>query len=166
VDGDYTDNPQIIASVFNEYFLSVAEKTLPQDNTTTTTAAATTTTTTATTTTSTTTTTNTTTTTTTTTTINNNNNGISHIKDKYSSTINSDPSHYVAHVFTNSFLNIQLKFSTAKEIESIIKSVKPKKTCGYDEISTKLLKISSAYITSTLNHICNTSLLSGTFLNA
>jgi hypothetical protein len=35
VDGDSTDNPQVIASVYNEYFLSVAEKTLPQDNNTT-----------------------------------------------------------------------------------------------------------------------------------
>jgi hypothetical protein len=32
VDGDSTDNPQVIDSVFNEYLLSVAEKTLPQDN--------------------------------------------------------------------------------------------------------------------------------------
>jgi hypothetical protein len=32
VDGDSTDNPQVTASVFNEYFLSVAEKTLPQGN--------------------------------------------------------------------------------------------------------------------------------------
>jgi hypothetical protein len=32
VDGDSTDNPQVIASVFNEHFLSVAEKTLPQHN--------------------------------------------------------------------------------------------------------------------------------------
>jgi hypothetical protein len=36
VDGDSTDNPQVIASILNEYFLSVAEKTLPQDKNTTT----------------------------------------------------------------------------------------------------------------------------------
>jgi uncharacterized OsmC-like protein len=29
VDADSTDNPQVTARVFNEYFLSVAEKTLP-----------------------------------------------------------------------------------------------------------------------------------------
>jgi hypothetical protein len=50
-----------------------------------------------------------------------------------------------------------------KEIESIIKSLEPKNTCGYDEISTKVLKMSSAFITLPLNHICNTSLLSGAF---
>jgi hypothetical protein len=32
VDGDSTDNPKFIASVFNDYFLSGAEKTLPQVN--------------------------------------------------------------------------------------------------------------------------------------
>jgi hypothetical protein len=70
--------------------------------------------------------------------------------DKHSSTINSDSSHYLARAFNNSFLNIQLKISTTQEIESIIKSLKPKNTCEYDEISTKLLKISSAYINSPL----------------
>jgi hypothetical protein len=128
VDGDSPDNPQVIASVFNEYFLSVAEHSLPQDNNI----------------------------------INNNNADISDIKSKYSNTSNSNPAHYLAHAFDNPFPNIQLQFSTTKEIQNIIKSLNPKKS-GYDEISTKLLKISSAYITSPLNHIHNTSFLSGTF---
>jgi hypothetical protein len=34
VDGDSTDNPQDIASVFNEYFHPVAKKILPQDKNT------------------------------------------------------------------------------------------------------------------------------------
>ena len=53
-------------------------------------------------------------------------------------------------------------FST-KEIYSIIKSIKSKNTYGYDEISTKILKISSNYITSPLTHICNKIILSGSF---
>jgi hypothetical protein len=59
----------------------------------------------------------------------NNNARISHFKDKHSSTINSDPAHYLAHAFNNSFPNIQLNFSTTKEIESIIKSLKLENTC-------------------------------------
>jgi hypothetical protein len=39
---------------------------------------------------------------------NNNNNGISDFKDKHSSTIDSDPSLYLAEAFNNSFPNIQL----------------------------------------------------------
>jgi hypothetical protein len=88
VDGESTDNPQVIASVFNEYFLSVAEKTLPQDNN-----------------------------------INSNNNsGISDIKSKHSNTSNSNPAHYLAYTFNNPFPNIQVKFSTTKEIENINKN--------------------------------------------
>jgi glycosyltransferase involved in cell wall biosynthesis len=99
VDGDSTDNPKVIASIFNKYFFSVAENILPRDNNAT----------------------------------NNINTGINDIKDKHSGTINSDPSHYLAQAFNNLFLNMQLKFSITKEIENIIKSLKPKNTYGYNE---------------------------------
>jgi hypothetical protein len=85
------------------------------------------------------------------------------VMNQHSKTSISNPANYLAHAFKHPFPNIQLSFSTTKEIENIIKYLKPTNTCGYDEISTKLLKISSAYITSPLNNICNTSLLSGTF---
>jgi hypothetical protein len=49
---------------------------------------------------------------------NNNNNGINHIKDKHSSTINSDSSHYLAHAFNSSFLNIQLKFQQQRKLKA------------------------------------------------
>ena len=55
-------------------------------------------------------------------------------------------------------------FST-KKISSIIKSIKTKNTCGYDRISTKLLKASLNYITSSLTYICNKVILSGIFLD-
>ena len=35
--------------------------------------------------------------------------------------------------------------------------------CGYDEIMTKILKISSLFIVSPLTYICNRMLLTGTF---
>jgi hypothetical protein len=69
---------------------------------------------------------------------NNNNNGITHVRVKHSSKVNSDPSYYLAHSYNNSFRNIQFKFSTTKETESIIKSLKSNNTCGYDEISTRM----------------------------
>jgi hypothetical protein len=53
-------------------------------------------------------------------------------------------------------------FST-KEISSIIKSIRTKNTYGYDEVSTKILKISSNYITSSLTCICNRIILLGSF---
>jgi len=53
-------------------------------------------------------------------------------------------------------------FST-QEIISIIKFLKTKNSSGYDEISTKLLKISANYICSPLTYICNKSISTGIF---
>jgi len=53
-------------------------------------------------------------------------------------------------------------FST-KEITPIIQLLKTKNAHGYNEISTKLLKISVTYICSPLTYICNKSFLSGIF---
>jgi len=65
--------------------------------------------------------------------------------------------------FKNPFPNINLQFISTKEIENIIKSLKPKNSSGYDGISTKLIKICSPFISSPLAHICNKSLNSGIF---
>ena len=43
--------------------------------------------------------------------------------------------------FKNPFPNINLKTMSTREIENIIKSLKPKNSSGYDGISTKLMKI-------------------------
>lgn len=49
------------------------------------------------------------------------------------------------------------------ENKKIIKLLKSKDSHGYDEIPTQLLKISSPFISSPLNHICNKVLTRGTF---
>jgi hypothetical protein len=53
-------------------------------------------------------------------------------------------------------------FST-QEILSVIRSIQTKNLSGYDEISTKLLKISANYICSPLTYISNKSVLTGIF---
>jgi len=65
--------------------------------------------------------------------------------------------------FKNPFPNINLKSISTKEIENLIKSLKPKNSSGYDGIFTKLIQISSPFISSPLAHICNKSLSSGIF---
>ena len=65
------------------------------------------------------------------------------------------PLHYLTQSFKNPFPDINLKSISTKEIENIIKSLKPKNSSGYDGISTKLIKISSSCISSPLTHICN-----------
>ena len=50
-----------------------------------------------------------------------------------------------------------------KEIEVIINFLKMKNSRGYDEISTKIFKISTLYILSPLAYICNKVLSTGVF---
>ena len=51
--------------------------------------------------------------------------------------------------------NMKLKYTTPKEIEKMIKSLKSKNSHGYDGIPTKILKLSTPFITSPLTFICN-----------
>ena len=53
--------------------------------------------------------------------------------------------------FNKPYPNMKYKCATTEEIEQIIKSLKMKNSYGYDEISTKILKISSPVISSHLN---------------
>jgi len=57
----------------------------------------------------------------------------------------NNPLHYVHHAFKEPFLNIKFKYTTTKEIEVVIKSLKTKNSRGYDQISTKILKISTQF---------------------
>jgi hypothetical protein len=65
--------------------------------------------------------------------------------------------------FINSYPNINCNCSTNKEIENIIKSLKLKNLYGYGEISPIILKISSPFIISPINYICNKMLRGGVF---
>ena len=60
---------------------------------------------------------------------------------------------------------MECKCTTTKETEQIIKSLKTKNSYGYDEISTKILKMSGPFISSPINYICNKMLFWGVFLN-
>jgi hypothetical protein len=53
------------------------------------------------------------------------------------------------------------KSVSTHEIISIIKSLKTKNSFGYDEISTKLLKVSASYISSPLTYICKKPISKG-----
>jgi len=82
--------------------------------------------------------------------------------NKLGDNINKNPNYYLLNLFHNSFPSIKFKNTSPKEIEKIINSLKTKESSGYDEVSTKILKISAPFISSPLSYICNKSMLSGT----
>jgi hypothetical protein len=60
--------------------------------------------------------------------------------------------------------NMKIKYTTPREIEKIIKSLKSKNTRGYDGIPMRILKVNTLLITSPLTYICNKPLSLGIFL--
>jgi len=52
------------------------------------------------------------------------------------------------HVFQISFRRIKYHCTTTKQIENIIRSLKSSNSCGYDEVTLKLLKSCSYFISS------------------
>jgi len=65
--------------------------------------------------------------------------------------------------FNKPYPSTECKCTKMKETEQIIKSLKTKNSYGYNEISTKILKISCPFISSSLNYICNKILFWGLF---
>ena len=74
-----------------------------------------------------------------------------------------DPLNYLYSTLQQSFTNIKLKNTTTGEIEKIITQLKNKNSCGYDEVTTQILKTLSPYIVSPLTYIRNKMLATGTF---
>jgi hypothetical protein len=66
-------------------------------------------------------------------------------------------------LFNGTLPDIKCRNISTQEIEEIINSLNTKNSYDYDEISTRLLKISSPYISSPLNYICNKVLATGFF---
>jgi len=78
-------------------------------------------------------------------------------------TNNIDPLTYLRQNFNHTSTPLILKNTTTYEIDKIIHSIKSKDSFGYDEISSKILKISAPYILSPLTFICNKILVTGAF---
>jgi hypothetical protein len=73
------------------------------------------------------------------------------------------PLNYLKQIFARPFPRINLTPTTAKEITEIVKSLTSTNSHGYDEIPTKILKLSLPFIISPLIYICNKSLLKSIF---
>jgi hypothetical protein len=68
--------------------------------------------------------------------------------NSYPDRINSILTEYLLQTCKNPFPNIKYNYRSKKEIENIMKSVKPTNSHGYDEIFVKILKACSHFIRS------------------
>jgi hypothetical protein len=66
------------------------------------------------------------------------------------------PLHYIFRDCRYPYPNIKFGFTSPKEIENIIESLKTKNAYGYDEISVKILKWSAPFISSPLTYLLQT----------
>jgi len=58
---------------------------------------------------------------------------------------------------------LRFNYTTTHEVNRIINSLKTRDSCGYDEISSRILKVSAPYSLSPLTHIFNKILRTGMF---
>ena len=85
------------------------------------------------------------------------------VNNANASSNHENPLSYLTRTFNQPFPTIKLKCVSSKEIEDLTKLLKAKDCHGYDEILTKILKLSIYYISTPLTYMCNRMLLSGAF---
>ena len=86
-------------------------------------------------------------------------------KNNASNTNKINPIDYLHKFHGDNINKLIWKPVTTHEIEKIIRNMESKGSCGYDEISSRILKLSSPFIISPLTYICNAALNSGVFPN-
>jgi hypothetical protein len=60
-------------------------------------------------------------------------------------------------------MEMRWKYTNTHEIEKIIKSLKTRDSSGYNEITSRIIKLTLPFIISLLTHICNAALGYGVF---
>jgi hypothetical protein len=76
---------------------------------------------------------------------------------------NSKQLQYLFEYFNQPFKGISWPYASSKEINKIINLLKNKNSSGYDEITTKIIKISKPFIISPIINICNKMLAQGIY---
>jgi hypothetical protein len=72
---------------------------------------------------------------------------------------------FLKNAFPRKFPDFKIIPTTETEIKSIIHSPRAKNSTGYDGVTSKILKACASLISHPLTHICNPSILTGTFPN-
>jgi hypothetical protein len=70
---------------------------------------------------------------------------------------------FMEHAIKSKFPIMCIKPVTTEETEKIFYTFKTMDSCGYNQISLRVLKLSTPYISSPLNYICNKIMQHGVF---
>jgi hypothetical protein len=73
------------------------------------------------------------------------------------------PLQYLFKYFKQPFKDMNWPYTSSKEINKIIDSLKSKNSSGYDVITTNIIKISKPFIISPIINICNKMLAQGIY---
>jgi len=82
---------------------------------------------------------------------------------KHINTSMTNPISYLTNNLRRPFPKISWQYASTYEIEKIIKSLRTKNTCRYNEISNRIIKLTVQFIISPLTYICNAVLSTGVF---
>jgi len=74
---------------------------------------------------------------------------------KHINTSMINPINYLTNNFRRPFPKISWQYASTYEIGKIIKSLRTKNTCGYGEVSNRIMKLTAPFIISPLTYICN-----------
>jgi hypothetical protein len=83
--------------------------------------------------------------------------------NKHTNTKEPNPISYLTNSFHRHFPKMKWHYTSTSEVGKIIKSLKSRSSSVYDEVSTRILKVSAPYIVSPLAYICNMILKTGIF---
>ena len=84
-------------------------------------------------------------------------------RDEDNSIYSDSSVHFLSQTLNTLYPHMKYRPTITKEIDNIIKSLKIKDSYGYNEISTKVPKISSSLLYNSLNYICNRAFSKGIF---
>jgi hypothetical protein len=85
------------------------------------------------------------------------------IKEINENTEDTCPLQYLSKHLKQPFKALNWPYTSSKEINKIIDSLKSKNASGYDEITTNIIKISKPFIISPIINICNKMLNQGSY---
>ena len=84
--------------------------------------------------------------------------------NKHINTSMTNPINYLINSFRRPLPKISWQYAFTYDIKKIVKSLRAKNTCGYEEVCNRIIKLTAPFIISPLTYICSAVLNTGFFV--